>query len=961
MPAPRPAFQPPFDIHLMRGQTIQLEHLLEIEGTEAADYIDAHANIKYNFSTSFPASNKLKISAAVGNASSRKPTCKITLDSAAPTDTDYLMGSFVVYVTVTDTTDSTTAETGLRIHVHDAIEEIWMTPNPFTVYQGIESERCALYALFKDGVVAEIGDIYEGDNEGIVDYKLTNKLSIKWISTTAGLVSNSGKITPGTKTGNHIVKVEVKYGTKTVKTEGEIRISDALTATQAGIKAEKVATGCCPGFAKLNEVPNILFLPEGFKNKEDFEAIVLDYVSDLVSKKISAPFDLLKGSINFWKAFVPSRESGITYRGTLGVYEGVAEKGETGTPLRGYSINSPLKPTDADVNTWSPENLMYVVPLPLKSDETISDGDLRKRWEKTTLLTTAQLDILFDANNSNVLVMSWKSEVERRLPDAKDTAFGISVNDYNAIQNDGDHNLINFDKRRVQREFLDLFLGGLKDTEGNAVGSVFVMDKTTEKRGKDYDNIIFIIAGTRGREQNEEGYLFVLLHDENRMTLTGTLADKRVSEVPVKMLKKLSLVQKATLTHELCHSFGLGDEYGETPDNSDDIGKPVTDAAVAGWDFATYKGAPAGLDEYSNVQAKKDMERPKTSGGTEIDAFKVKWRYHRIQKCSLVSTITASANELTVTLKTPTVAFAANEVVFLRKRRINRQVIVMNDKDFKIEAIVVSPGTLPKYFIGGYHLKIKAIDAANHKINLARYDGTRREVELLPGQTAFFRNGQRVYLFKERASDAIQTTIRIPSATAGQPDTIGGYTLSKALKVKSRSGGTVTLEALDGTAIDAQIKTLNANEEMLLYATVAPPEALVTNQYKYAELTSKLILDYLNTNAYPLNANAAHEEIIDEDTVQTSSLPKELVPCCSRRKKEIVGIYSGGTRHHGEIYHPTAQCLMRTHNIDEKEYVELCAVCRYTLVNMINPLKFGDFDKDYLERKIYPEKKTPIL
>lgn len=157
----------------------------------------------------------------------------------------------------------------------------------------------------------------------------------------------------------------------------------------------------------------------------------------------------------------------------------------------------------------------------------------------------------------------------------------------------------------------------------------------------------------------------------------------------------------------------------------------------------------------------------------------------------------------------------------------------------------------------------------------------------------------------------------------------------------------------------AGLTTINPNEELLLYAVIAVPANQRTAQYPYAELIAKPVLDYLHANAFPLNANAAHEEIIDTSTISNSSLPKSLIPCCSRRKKEIIGLFSGGMSYHTEIYHPTAQCLMFTQIEEDKKkklsYIELCAVCRYTLINLIDPTKFAKFDTDYMSRNIYPD------
>ncbi|GAB3945965.1 hypothetical protein GCM10028805_15910 [Spirosoma harenae] len=958
MSAPRCAFNPPYDIHLLRGQSIELSNLLEIDRTNASKYVDAHATINYTFQTSFTASDNLKITASLSSTTSRKPTYIVQPNPTAPTDPKFLITSFLVYAIVTDTSDSSTTQAAIRIHVHKTIQKVWMTPDPITVYQGMKGARAAVYALFDDHVVAEIGDIYVGDNAEIIDYAITNKIQIKWKCTaTPGLINDSGRITPGTHTGDHTVSITVKYGSRTVSATGKVSVSTLLAANQTTLQAELVATGGCPGFAKLNEVPNILFLSEGFTNQTAFDTLLNNYVSDLVNKKITSPFDLLKGSINFWKVFVPSREDGLTYRSVLEVLE------TDPNVLMASPAKVATKPSSNDASTWTAENLLYFVGNPVKGDAVVGDTALRLRWENTTKLTTAQLDVLFDSAGTNYLAGSWRSDAERRLPDAKDTAFGISVNDYTAAELDYSYNFINFDKRRVQRDFLDGFLGSLKDTDNNLIGPVFVMDTPAGNRGKDFDNVLFLLVDGRGREQNEAGYLFAAIEDTAAISLKGTLADDRVSEIAVKVPSKMPLRKKGSVTHEIAHSFGLGDEYGESPDDERFLGKPVTDPQVANWVFANFQAPANRTDFYSNIQARKDVERPKPGGavGTEIDAYKIKWRYHRIQKCSLITAITVSGPDIVMTLKNTKVNFKVGETVFFRKRQVNRFQIQIYTIGMAVMAEIVSPTTLAKVFTK-YYVNVLSIDAAANKLTVkTEYESAQTTLEVKPGQIQFFTVGQRLGILDKRLTDPIYTITRTPAATAGQPDS-QTLSLSPECTVKAKSGNQVTLQLVANTPLPTDLTTLNANEEMLLYAAVPVRDNQGNNQYKYAELIAKPVLDYLNANPFPLNANAAHQELIDKDEIQNSSLPKDLIPCCTSRKKEIVGLYNGGMHHFGGIYHPVAKCLMKRGYLSEdkqkkqkEQVIELCAVCRYTLINMIDPDKFSDFDSDYIRRKIYPD------
>src|SRR5206468_2021029 len=50
-------------------------------------------------------------------------------------------------------------ETEIRIHVHDAVQDIWLTPSTLTIHEGAADEyRFTVLARFKDDVVGDITD-----------------------------------------------------------------------------------------------------------------------------------------------------------------------------------------------------------------------------------------------------------------------------------------------------------------------------------------------------------------------------------------------------------------------------------------------------------------------------------------------------------------------------------------------------------------------------------------------------------------------------------------------------------------------------------------------------------------------------------------------------------------------------------------------------------------------------------
>ena len=65
----------------------------------------------------------------------------------------------------------------------------------------------------------------------------------------------------------------------------------------------------------------------------------------------------------------------------------------------------------------------------------------------------------------------------------------------------------------------------------------------------------------------------------------------------------------------------------------------------------------------------------------------------------------------------------------------------------------------------------------------------------------------------------------------------------------------------------------------------------------------------------------------------------------------VVGVYEGGFNFSCQVYRPSGQCRMRNHRLDNHatppSHPAFCAVCKYHLVNTINPDKLSDLDKEY--------------
>ncbi|MEO8513357.1 MAG: hypothetical protein ABI543_07355 [Ignavibacteria bacterium] len=971
MPAPGIVFDPPFDLHIVRGQSVILADLVKIGGQSISTYLAANPTMQLTFSANFKGGSLpggWYSGLGIGIITDSVLGGIVQSDRPGPVDN---IKNFHLTATVRDPGDSTSNEAVIRIHLHSSIKQAWLSPSILTVQKGINGFRCSVRARFDDDVEAEIGEIYDLNTGRVVDYKFgLTQLKIEWSSPAVNLISATGEITPvgAIALGLHDVSAVISCnginlaqgGDPTVTANGQVFVADQLSGTRNDITASLVSTGNCPGFARIDEVPNILFIPDGFhiENSNVFNTIVDKYVSELTTGKVSSPFDLLNGSINFWKVFVTSGDEGGTTIGDIYLYDGSGN-------LKGYRVYEGRKPADSFLlpANWSLQEIIYKIGLSVRSDKSKSNSSLRNEWKSKTSLTPGDIDAI-----PNGAIDSWKLMGERRIPEEKDTALGITSNNYIAVLNDGNHNIIDFNPKRLSRDNLDTFLATLKDDAGNLIGPKFV--KTGNTPGKDNDLIVFFTSAPLGRAKNlSPGGFFTPVRSEVQVhNISGTINDfKRSINVDNDTIEDLPLSSKGTLTHELGHSFALEDEYGEPPPLQSWDRKFINDpdTALHAWVFNAFSGASSLADWSSNTQHKQDLlssPTPNIADSGIIDAMKIKWRFHRIKKCGvLASNPVQNGANYTITLKSGQAdAFIAGDKVFIRRRKAEEFQLIILNYNYKVR-IISSTTALETLF--GIHLTVTVITPATNTIQATEGANTHTFI-VRTGWTIYFTIGEVLTVGKNFVGEPIASMTRTASLTpATVSDTIT-YAVSSEFEVDSVNSGAnqvVIKPASAGNSLGSEYTNPEPGSRMILYSPVLAPAAWGA-QFKYAELISKKVIEHLQiaANAFPFNAmpDSSHvnaiTEIIDASNEQNSSIPNSLVPCCSSRKKEIVGLYSGGRRYHGNTYHPAGHCFMRSH-IHGNSYDEFCAVCRYILVDIIDPTKHAALDEVYSKRKIYPE------
>jgi len=964
MALPNIRFQPVYDIHLLRGMSANLIDMLWVGDETAIVFRNNNAAVIYTFTPFFKKTSGAGAQHTGSNITVDTSTGAITTLAAAPVPEkrNFLLKAEARL-------GGETRETLIRIHIHQSIAEAWLSPSLLTV-QKITGNRCkfSVRVRFNDNVVADISESFSFNTFP------NNFYNVTWSHPIPGLiVAGTGTVDPnitpatGQLPDSVTATITPSGGGAAVDATGRLFLADQLTGTNPNVRAQLVTSGRSPGYIKVNEVPNVLFIPDGFRSedKDIFDRIIDNYISDLSKGKITAPFDMLAGSMNFWKVFVTSGDRGVNSRCDVYVKEvdGV---------LKGVPLPDPYKPVLENGNPnenaadWYFSSLLYHVGLPLKddvSDLVRTNAVLKAEWKLTTLLTVQQVNDITPSAIEN-----WRKVGERRLPEERDTVLGLLVDDYSAVSIDGNFNMINFFDKRMTRSGLNSFLRTLVDSDANPIGKYFVSGGAIGLQGKDYKNIVLVSAASRAREQNTGAGFFITIRDFDG-SFQMDAADITLKKMAIKFdnsMEELSTGKKATLTHELGHSFALEDEYSEQPPFPGYTGKFINDGTVTGWNYTRYTGLASRMDWSANAVARTDMLSLNTNlpGTNMLDANKLKWRYHRIDKCAILIsglTATANANEYRISVRPGHAqGFVAAQKAFLRKRVVFKYRVLRNVgvPVAAQDVLTVIPATI--------HLTaatITNINAGSNQITVSDTDGASYVLTFATaGSAALFANGDVVEIQRSIYNEPIYSRIRTPAPAPNNPvvsDTIVP-SISQELDVVSVNNTTneIVFKTADNTALNASFLSSPAGSEIIFYKPMDAPSSVRTPAYKYAEVISKKVLDYLVANPFAFNAkpDPAHAntitEVIDNSAEQDSSIPGSLVPSCTSQKKKIVAIYAGGDQHHGDIYHATGKCFMRNQYHDGS-LEEFCVVCKYTLVNMIDARKHDELNGKY-SNKIYP-------
>jgi hypothetical protein len=740
---------------------------------------------------------------------------------ASPIPGPPLLRNFLVRAVVTDASVTPTAvfTQEIRFHVHQSVTSAWLTPDTLDLRRGAEGLRFSVLAEFDDKVVGDISNI----------------AGTAWTAPAGGAVSvdpNTGGLTVSTDSVPSTTiqaQLPALYGAKVCT--GTVRTLVPWSGTQVTAKLVPGSAGA----ARMSEVPNFLFLPDGFLPGEQaaFEQRALTFINFLRTSPAARPFDVCSPEINFWTAWVESQE-----RGTSPLYEIVPQQfagGLSGTEL------PPAAAPPASVTQWNISQMIHEVGLPVAAHAGVGFGAQVLEWSlvygvAVTLHVTAALHA------------AWMALANRSLVNEQNTAFGIALGERPSVVPANPPRSPALHPFRTTRAQLDPFFASIRDAAapaGPAIGGVW------GPGGKDRPFAVMLCAGSRyggaGTPPPNE-LIAVGLTEERNVGIAPVVPTGGFDLQPFGIPATSPLDTMCRVAHESAHSLRLGDEYGGapalTPDRLPDI---------------------AG---YLNLQDVASSSLPAPQKG--LDPALLRWNWPRITKAGVLTAAPqAVGSDYQITLKAGHGAkFAVGDFVRLRTRPLT---------------VGVLPGIVP-----------------STELTVTAKAGDTLTVE--PGiPLLFFPSvfvaGSIVYVQRETAP--------VAPATRGNP--LG--------------------------------------------------------------LISPTVLAYMTMSKIPLNiapvAPGAWVCSPDSNVVQPAQNKPAALPAGKPKYSAwIVGAFEGGLTFYCGVLHPTGACVMRQLVLPEDKAMEafntkhfayrFCPVCRYILVDRLDPSQHGVIDALYQKQYAEP-------
>ena len=147
---------------------------------------------------------------------------------------------------------------------------------------------------------------------------------------------------------------------------------------------------------------------------------------------------------------------------------------------------------------------------------------------------------------------------------------------------------------------------------------------------------------------------------------------------------------------------------------------------------------------------------------------------------------------------------------------------------------------------------------------------------------------------------------------------------------------------------------------VLLIPTQEKPEPPVMG--KEVPIVAPFISEHITTSGRPLRSSKdAHGNCVYEGDLKKLVIPDNPPTRLKKRhplfRAWVIGLWEGGNEFSCGVYHPSGVCLMRWDGEvpgTNGQIYPFCHVCRYIIVDAIDPTQHAAIDADYS----YPERDT---
>jgi hypothetical protein len=744
----------------------------------------------------------------------------------------------------------------LRIHIHESVRQIWLTPETMTIHPsqlGIADD-----VLYRFTAVAEFDDDTVGD--------ITAHHGLTWSTpgTAAPQIDPDGFLTviSSDVVGTIIPVVattSAPWGLKTGSAKAVVAAPWSAGPSLAATLVEGPPSAWMTVAMQADLSANVLLLGIGFPDEDNdaFETLIAAACRQIKRDLITRPYDVLSDSINFWRARAPAKTRGVNVRSEVVVAGAAATRALNVTPATRPPGNGP----------WDVSHVMFAAGLPMPADFGREVVDIRDDFAKRVDAQWA-LAVNDETSLTGDTIREWRLQGKRMLVDAIDGFFPVVVGVPPSVQSDEPLAFMYYPSGyRGTDRHLDAFLTSIVADNGATVSGGRPLGTVWSSAGFTFDNrrLVVMIGATAQGRANFPGKVLMSMGQEGYWNVEPVLGRKAVR---LKVLAiDLPFLDSRTLwrvtAHELGHAFNLGDEYAFSA-------ATFTEPDPFGIEF----------EKWSNVLSLASVLKPADAGApppppgtSKISGELIKWRWPRI-----------------------------------------RHAAVITDPPTEVAGDFVYP-LAPRH---GF--QFSATDPLTGKV------------------------GTKVRLRARTPGEPLRrfTTNIVPSGSPFVEVSDSEFIVDAI----SPAGDSVTLRKISGDETQVTLNRFKAGS--LIFEPVVPSAAFTPAEYPFAEILTIGVRKWITARGAsdPIFECNPDLEFLFPGKLQLPDFDAFPFTFSPRNNARLIGLYKSGGGFACGTYHPAGLCMMR----QDTGFDEFCAVCRYALVDFIDPTGHADIEKDLGER-----------